>query len=472
MQKIFKKNDKKDPKQLVLSIQETMTNEPIPKQLFPADIQNLLIIYDFPQEKEDMDPVYIYNKLYPEWVQFTEAAPKIIKSLKSELDAIEKKITSVQKPKNFRHPINFINADYVRQFHVLYPEFTSTKNNLSSTRVAILQQRINMLTHLCALCEELIKHPRYVHIKLYTALQNYKSIEADYLASQYLKYHSLKFKLTDLESQILFIPKVFDQTESNIELVKHLVTTCVVMADPQSGYLPYIEECDILTQFLKSKMSPIHLKDEIVDNELTPEVAVPLLHKITHVLCDFIGLQSGKTSEERGLNALCARSLFNQYMLMNYQATPNEKFQNILLSLNGQTITQLGLATYYIPKAFLLSTPIELVHSTPTLNYALQAFQQLQFLVTPMDVAYYCYIISLSLASTICDWTQTQVDYSSSFDDMFIMWKLLFIAAQDVGAEIAISSIQKWDTLDAIAPLHKNSCLIPRAVILSLSSKN
>ena len=471
MQKIFKKNDKKEPKQLVLAIQETMTNEPIPKQLFPPDIKNLIIIYDFPQDKEEMDPVYIYEKLYPEWTYFTESAPKYIDALQKNLIASEKSVTTEKKAKNFRFPINFINADYVRQFKVLHPEFLSTKNNLTSTRIAILQQRINMLTHLKDLCEELIKHPRYVHIKSYTALQSYKSIEADYLATQYLKYHSLKCKLTDLEAQILFIPKIFDQQESNVELVKHLVTTCVVMADPKSGYLPYIEECDVLMQFLKSKLSPIHLKDEIVDNEFSPEVVVPLLHKITHVLSDFIGLASGRTSEERGLNSLCARALFNEYLLINIDSNPNEKFQNAIVSMKDQTITQLGLVKDYIPKAFLASTPIELVLSSPTLNYALQAFQQLQFLVTPMDIAYYCYIISLSLASAICEWTNTNLDYSSSFDDMFIMWKLLFIAGQDVGAEIAISSIQRWDSLDAIAPLHKNSCLIPRAVILSLSSQ-
>ena len=353
---MLKKKEKTiDAKQLLQEVQERMTPEPIPKELLPEIIKRFLVFYDQPHEKESMDAFYICEQLYPEWMYFIEKSPEIMKNLEQQENILEaffdKECKGELTKIKLKYQINVENREVARQFAILYPFFNKVRLNLSSTRFAIVKQRKLILKALFSLCEELIKHPRYVHLKLYTILQNWQNLETDMIPSSFIKHQALKYKLKDLESQLKFIPNSFINEEQNKELLKHIVTSCVVMCDPQSGYLPEIDECFSLGCLLKSEKSPINLKDEILC-DMTPEFTYSLLHKITTHLCDYIGLKQDKINEIKGLDSICTRFLFDELMLINLNQKINQTFMHKMSEMNSKTLQELGFTAEYIPKDY------------------------------------------------------------------------------------------------------------------------
>lgn len=464
----------KEKENLYKKIQMRMTTAPVPDDLTPPEIMPFLIIFETP---EVMSVRYILEKLHPHWKDVVAKASVSLQHLRAELDKLDnifEEYTSQQKKKDKSDlliKIDYMNVEIYRRYSVIQPLWVSVKNNLMATRRAIIIQRIEILQGLFNLCTYLLEYPRYIAVKSYSAFQDWKSLESDIMPVQYLKFHSLKFALSDLQYQNQCLPRPFSSKNQNISLISHMITNGIVMIDPQSGYIPVLDEYFVFSYFLESKVSPFVVEHEIPKNMEISDIPA-LVTRMVAALSSYINLDSTNSQYQvmkQVLYQMCARYVFDRQLIVDKGATYSKVFESNLAKSEKMTLQQLGYATTYIPKEFIDKTAEDIVSSNNYLSKARDLFLSILFQTYPGDIASILYQVSLCLSGCVAEWTGQSFDFSSSFDDMILMWKLIFLSSQCSSIAWIISSLERYENMEVISALHANTCLVPRALIMNMS---
>lgn len=460
----------KEKEALYRKISSRMTADPIMDDFLRPEVLPFLIFYETP---EVLSALYIMEKLYPHWKEIVEKAPIFIEDMHKELDNLDKIFDKYEKKSETEHPfpLNYINLDIYRKYATLYPIWISTKHNLFATRRAILIQRVEILQALYNICAYLLENPRYIAVRSYTAFQDWKSLEADLMPTQYIKYHSIKFAVYDLAYQNKCLPRPFSNKEQNVSLLSHIVTNCIAAIDPASGYIPFTDDYYVFSYFLESKVSPFNIAQKI-QIQVTAEDIPGYASEMNQAIAEFIGIDEQNPDQEsmmRVINQLCVRYLFDKYFLIELERKTNEKFEAKFAEMKNLTLTQLGLNKPFIPQEFHDLTCSQFTEKEQYLLKAQEFFDLVVFQTFPSELSHLLYQVGLCLGACIAQWTNTSFDASKSFDDLIVLWKIVFLSTNCEGFYWLITALEHYSKLNVITQEEANSSLVPRALIMMMS---
>jgi len=459
------KTKKKETNQLEIfkAKNPEFTQEPLPKHLLVPEIEAFVRFLSFDVYP---DQQYVMNILQPHFEESVNKIKPYLAEMREELDNVKKCVIDQKPlPTKFKYKCHFMNDEAWRKYRAIYPIYQHLKNNLTSTRVSILSKRIDMLDALLNLAIHLSEHPRYMHLNIGIALQSWRSIELSFMPQLFIQFRSAELALADLKKQLNFIPHPFSEKESNQQFVRQIISAGMLLKDPESGYLSHIDEYDLFSHFLHSSKSPFKIPKSPPDN------INEFLQTIVDSLSAFIELPSESQAEKQILYSYSTRFIFDEYCLFNSMKSTESNLSNIIFAFHSKKIQDIGVSFEFIPEKFSSNDSWGLFETTPMLTSVISQFTSCLFLPNPIDIAHVIHLISLSMAGAIAQWNSRNLEMANSFDGLFNMWKVLFIASQLPYPDALFDFIQQWESLVSMPPQYINICRVPRAVILTFLGK-
>jgi hypothetical protein len=194
------------------------------------------------------------------------------------------------------------------------------------------------------------------------------------------------------------------------------------------------------------------------------------LQQMVADLAAFVGLLPGSVQRIQVLRECCARFLFDECLAFDSPTTRYEKLERWLATLAHKEIRSLGVVETQLPEDCLDKTAIELFAENAILQDLPQDLLTLHFLNNPIDILYRIHKIELALAAFLAEETSESIRRVKTFDNMFVGWKLLFIAAQIPDPQRIFEFVGKWKKLDCVPHAFVVAYKVPHAVLKSFVS--
>jgi len=443
--------------------------DPIPAEFLKEEIMEFIV--ELPIEGYP-DFTYINQVLVPHFEEtYNEITPAIleISDLITEVRNLIKSSPIRRTSLNLQVKESYLNAIPYRRFRVIYPIFTSIRTSLNATRLSLLTRRYEILQSIQNLCKYLAEHPRYVHINQQHALQSWRAIEFDYMPEVFCQYRAYKNVLDDISIQLSFIPQPFSNVEVNKSFVKKMINAHLKLRDPDTHYVPYTDEFQVLTRFLLSNSSPLQIRSM---KHLNDQQLPSALDQSHNELVQWLSLNSAKSRNQKEvIKSILVRLLFERYSLYETpRGMASESLQKRLSQLTTCTMMELGIGEDKVPQEFLGHPPSELFSKSPILAGTCSDLLSCLFMTDPIDAAYIVHKTNLKIAALLANVKNEGISQSLRFDDLFALWKAALIASQIPEPDQLFRWISRWKRLETMPPKFVESCRIPRAVIKSLMS--
>ncbi|OHT07658.1 hypothetical protein TRFO_24066 [Tritrichomonas foetus] len=441
--------------------------DPIPVEVLFEGAEDFLKKIDFLVYP---DYQFIETKLIPHFENSLHILKKSISDHRDELkkarNTAQNSIKLTQNCLSFDE--NFLNKEIVRKLKILTPKNEELRRTTIFTRISFLEQRIETLLNLEKLVQFLVKSPRYYFLNLKLTTRKLYNIAFEMLPALFFENTAIENYVTSLKKQLQLIPKPFSNKQENIEFIRHIISLGIALRDPETKVVPHTEEFDIFRRFLETDESPINITQI---TELDPRELISVVKAMCMTLMEFCGFEPDDNTTEEILSLLLIRFLFDQNEETDLLTMYNGGSEQLLLklaNLQETSMKDLGFKAPQIPDDFLTKNAKELFDENPILKSLPDNLMTCHFLVNPIDIFLMVKKIDISLTALIAEGRQEELQKSRKFDDLYISWKALFVAASIPYMDIIFERISKWRSLPVIAESYKSICKIPKLVLKGL----
>lgn len=403
-----------------------------------------------------------YNQLTPVILELNDIIADVQKIIK-------KGAVATRKFTNLKEGHHYLNAEPYRKFFVILPVFISLRTSLNAIRMSILTTRLSRLVSLQKLCKYLAENPRYYHINIQSATQNWKALEFDYMPDVFSKYIAFRNQLDDMCLMLDFIPRPFADDDANKNLFLRLVNCHLKMKDPVTGYIPYVDEFETLARFLDSKASPFKLtKIKTLDCHQFQST----LTRMHAALTEWCGIKPGQRSMNEVVKSVVARMLFDKYRLdLRPIGLASAALQSYIRNLSKQPLSKIGITAEQVPEEFLDKTAAELFHDLPDVSMVPESLIQCLFCTNPVDAAFMIYKSGLALAGMLAKIHHEGIEKSQRFDDLYAVWKAALVAAEIPEPDQLFQWLAMFKNIEVMPPQLAAAFRIPKTVIKTMLSE-
>ena len=413
---------------------------------------------------------FIRDVLVPEFENAYNQLTPVILEIQDLIEHVQKIVKKGSKtPKRagrLKDGLHYLNEDPYRKCRVILPIFLSLRTSLNAIRLSILTRRLSSLVSLQNLCRYLAENPRYYHVNIIAATQSWKALEFGYMPDVFSQFVAYRNQLDDLCVMLDFIPRPFASDEANKSLFMRLINSHLKMRDPITGYIPYAEEFETIARFLESKASPFKLNKIKTMNEHQFQSTLTRMHA---AVVEWCGIKPGQRSLNEVVKSVLARMLFDKYRLdLRPVGLASKALENHINKLSSLTLSQIGVTTNQVPEEFLSKKPFDLFHELNDVSTVPDTLLQCLFYTNPVDAAFMIYKSNLALASMLARVHNESVDKSQRFDDLFVGWKIAFIAAQIPEPDQLMQWLGMFKHVEVMPPELAAAYRIPRTVIKTL----
>jgi hypothetical protein len=448
----------------------TFTEEPIPDEYKFENMSDF--VREIPMEgyvnknfvKETLVREFedAYNLLTPVIIELNDIISDVRKIIK-------KSSVDTRKFTNLKEGQHYLNLEPYRKFFVILPVFINLRTSLNAIRLSILTTRLSKLVSLQKLCKHLAENPRYYHINIHSATQNWKALEFDYMPDVFSKYIAFRNQLDDMCLMLDFIPRPFANDDANKNLFLRLINCHLKMRDPVTGYIPYAKEFEILALFLDSKSSPFVLKKI---KSLDSHQFKSTLARMHAALTAWCGIKPGQRSLNEVVKSVVARMLFDKYRFdLRPIGLASASLQNHISNLSKLPLSKIGMTEDQVPEKFLDKTAAELFRELPDVSMVPDSLLECLFCTNPVDAAFRIYRSGLALAGMLANIRNERIEKSQRFDDLFACWKSAIIAAEIPEPDQLFQWLSMFKNVEVMPPKLAAALRIPRTVVKTMLSE-
>ena len=443
-----------------------ITTDPIPPELVFERMSEFVVPIEpgFGKDEE-----YLSSVLVPNFERAFEKLTNAIQDNVAFQKQLEKKLQTPELSSQVIEAYKTTwNISLYRRFVTLHTLYLEQNRSLLMTRMMLVKERIDLLNQLKAITIELLHRPRYFHINIAHACEPPKTVEFLYLPALFLQVKSLRNALHMVSVQMSLVPKPFSSKQENVSLLKRLIDANYALRDPDTDYLAYTEEYELFSQFLVSKASPVRITDiRIVKNS----DFVAILDSVCEKLRSYIGYRSIDSCKCDVLQVMCSRFLFDHFMLCEDRAKGSVLLQSYLQRLASKSLAEIGVNKSHIPEKYLSQPPSVFFSENATILRAPEDLLSCHFMTNPIDVLFQIRRIELKLVAVISEHKTETLEEAATFDGLFTLWKILFIAAQIPEIRQVFDFVSKWKTLPFIPNSFLSATKVPKLVLRALLSE-
>lgn len=399
----------------------------------------------------------VIEKLVPHFELAVNMLNEAIDQYESDSQKVQEKIQQNLMATHDELPeLNIFTEKLWRKTKVLYPDYYQSLKAMYTARISLIAKRIVILTKLKNLSEYLASHPNYYFIKIKNSLRSLKSLEYQYFPLICKQYHAHRSVINELRLELNEIAEPFPNLVSNSKLLNKMLDGCIMFQDPETKYLPSTDEISMFELFLKSSSAPLDIK---ALQNCSFETSLQTLY---NTLCAYLNIEDEETERKDVLRNVCIRVLFNLLMPDDKDRPKGSKaLQLKIYNSRTKSFKELG----FIDSPFCDKTPSQFSTENIIFRNAIDNLIMCHFSINPLDSAFLLHKIELQLTGILATISSENLDEAKQFDDIFFMWKALFIASQLPEIEVIFELISKWKKLDFYPNTFLNSCRIPKLVL-------
>jgi hypothetical protein len=438
------------------------TTDPLPSDLNFEELSRCVTRIDYGAYP---DPEFVCDTLVPHF----EASVSMLKSAVIQYTQALKEVQAALRdpPNLLRFPRTFLNSATYRKLRVIAPIYQRHSDALLRVRLSLITRRLSILRNLLKVAEHLSLHPRYLYLNVHYANQPLHLFEFQCMPDVLARSHACRQYVEQLEARLQMVAAPFESREAGLALIRRLIDVNLGLLDPSTNYLPESPEYLIFAHFLASPQSPVRVHYGQLANDSDVVMA---LQQMVADLAAFVNLLPGSVQRMQVLRGCCARFLFDECLAFDSPTTRYEKLERWLATLAHKEIRSLGVLETQLPEDSLDKTAIELFAESAILQDLPQELLTLHFLNNPIDILYRIHKIELALAAFLAEETSESIRRVKTFDNMFVGWKLLFIAAQIPDPQRIFEFVGKWKKLDCVPHAFVVAYKVPHAVLTSFVS--
>ena len=440
------------------------TPKPIPKKFCFPEMDDYIVVVK-PMIYEDS--LFCIKKFVPQYLFCASLCDEIIGELETRKSKAQNKLAEcfmrnlVPKTKNLVQA----NADFWRKQVILYKQKTVVEKLYNEKIVGQLRQAISIAEKIRRLANYLAKYPRYIMLNqpMICMLQQ---TGTDYVSPTALKIKALGVALSDTKIGLMFTPKLFERPDESQIILNNIINGTYTLIDPITGYIPETEYYYTFIAFLKSRLSPIRLNQNLKE---------PIENKIEftiEMVSSFIGINDAR--RRSALSALSARFWFNRLMRVNiyYKSMRNPHLPILIQSFQKTKLKDLGMPDRLAKHMSKFNCAAEIFESNQRFFAAgIEGLETAIFLANPIDIANVVYLMNLVLSGYIANLLKKAIYHKDVVDCMPFMWTCLFIYLNLPAPDSLICFTMRWAVVDFIPEILVEKCKVPHSVILKWLEK-